>query len=42
MTLTILDPRSGKTVVIAVPDAPLTPKVGPAASGAHKDRCPFG
>jgi hypothetical protein len=41
MILTILDPRSGKTVVIAVPDAPSTPKAAPAGSGAHRDRCPF-
>ena len=41
MFLTILDSRSGKTVLIAVPDAAITPKVGPAASAVRKDRCPF-
>jgi hypothetical protein len=41
MILTILDPRSGKTVLVAVPDASSTPKAGPPASTARKDRCPF-
>ncbi|MET0430776.1 MAG: hypothetical protein ABW026_20070 [Microvirga sp.] len=40
MILTILDPRSGKTVRVAVPDAPSTPKAGPAASVVRKESCP--